>query len=240
MNKVEQFYDKNGKWEFNEDVALEFENMLTKSIPQYEVMRNLIYDIGCGFISLGDKTAILDLGCSDGLNLKKFVSKYGATRTFKGIDISEPMLQLAKTRFEGMINAGVVEICNMDLRYEFPMGSFSLIMSILTLQFIPIEYRQFILQNVYDNLKNGSAFIMVEKVLGNTYDINKILVDNYYKLKNKNGYSYDEINRKRQSLEGVLVPMTSEWNKDMLKQAGFKKVDTFWRYLNFEGYLAIK
>ena len=81
---------------------------------------------------------------------------------------------------------------------------------------------------------------MVEKVIAEDKDIDKILVDNYYKLKYNNGYTKEQVEGKRQSLKGVMTPMTSSFNKELLKQAGFTKIDSFWRYLNFEGYIAIK
>ena len=43
-----------------------------------------------------------------------------------------------------------------------------------------------------------------------------------------------KLNEKRLSLEGVLVPVTSNWNIDLLKQAGFRKIDVFWRWMNFK------
>ena len=56
----------------------------------------------------------------------------------------------------------------------------------------------------------------------------------------KNGYTLQEIREKRLKLEGVLVPVTNEFNINLLKQAGFKKVEIFWKDLNFIGYLAMK
>jgi tRNA (cmo5U34)-methyltransferase len=53
-------------------------------------------------------------------------------------------------------------------------------------------------------------------------------------------YSQDEIARKALSLEGVLVPITAKANRDLLKGAGFARVDCFWRWCNFAGWLAIK
>jgi len=50
----------------------------------------------------------------------------------------------------------------------------------------------------------------------------------------------EQIASKRKSLEGVLVPITARWNEDMLKAAGFRKIDCFWRNLNFAGWIAIK
>ena len=49
-----------------------------------------------------------------------------------------------------------------------------------------------------------------------------------------------QIRDKRKSLEGVLVPVTAKWNEDILRQCGFRKVDCFWRCLNFAAWVAIK
>ena len=59
-------------------------------------------------------------------------------------------------------------------------------------------------------------------------------------LKRTNGYSQEEVNRKRLSLEGVLVPVTAHWNEDLLRRAGFRDVECIWRCLNFAAWLAIK
>nr|DAT76533.1 MAG TPA: tRNA (cmo5U34)-methyltransferase [Caudoviricetes sp.] len=81
---------------------------------------------------------------------------------------------------------------------------------------------------------------MVEKVLGSTDILNQAMVSNYYEMKKTNGYSEEQIERKRLSLEGVLVPVTNDMNINLLKSAGFKHVDVFWRWMNFTGYIAIK
>jgi len=238
MNRDETLPE--GKWTFDEKVTEVFEDMLSRSIPQYGVMRKTVYDIGCYFLDKSKNKVILDLGCSDGLNLHEFVNKYGAQARFKGIDVSEPMLEKARTSYQGYIKTGIVSINNLDLRVDFPVDIYTLIMSVFTIQFVPIEYRQEVIQKCYDNLSSNGCFIMVEKVLGNCSQLNEIMVNEYLKMKSNNGYTQEQIDRKRLSLEGVLVPMTSDWNKDMLRQAGFKKVDTFWRWMNFEGYVAIK
>ena len=41
-------------------------------------------------------------------------------------------------------------------------------------------------------------------------------------------------------LEGVLVPMRAKDNVDMLLAAGFESVDTFWRWMNFTGWVAVR
>ena len=80
--------------------------------------------------------------------------------------------------------------------------------------------------------------VVVEKVLGSTSWADDQLVTAYYDHKRDAGYSQDEIDRKRLSLEGVLVPQTEEANVAMLRAEGFRDVTPFWRHLNFAGWLA--
>jgi tRNA (cmo5U34)-methyltransferase len=45
---------------------------------------------------------------------------------------------------------------------------------------------------------------------------------------------------KRESLEGKLVPVTAAWNEDLIASAGWKRVERFWQWMNFAGWLAFK
>jgi len=237
-----------GKWKFDEEVASVFENMLERSIPQYDIMRDIVLQIGSkqllsnGFVSKHFPKKILDLGCSNGITLEHFIKKFDDNLTYTGIDNSTPMCEQAIARVN-KYNAGVsVDIYNGDICKYMNSGlkPFDLILSILTIQFISIEHRQLLIQNIYDKLVDNGCFIFVEKVLGNNSCLNSLFVDVYTDMKRDSGYTDEQIERKKLSLEGVLVPMTSNWNKDMLKQAGFKKIDTFWRCVNFEGIICVK
>lgn len=227
-----------GKWAFDAEVTEVFDEMLRRSIPQYDVMRNAVSEIASRFVE--EKTAIVDLGCSRGDALDPLIRKFGAYNRFVGVEVSKPMLEAARKRFQGYIDCNVVSIREMDLRREFPPERASVILSVLTLQFTPIEYRLKIVREAFNSLIPGGAFILVEKVLGASAEIDDLLVDLYYGMKRDHGYSQEEINRKRLSLEGVLVPVTAAWNEQLLRQCGFSQVDCFWRYLNFAGWVAVK
>jgi tRNA (cmo5U34)-methyltransferase len=114
------------------------------------------------------------------------------------------------------------------------------ILSVLTIQFTPIEYRLQILRDVYEHLADDGVFIFVEKVLGETACLDRLFRNNYYAMKEANGYTEEEIERKKLSLEGVLVPVTASMNEQLLKASGFKEVDCFWRWSNFAGWVALK
>ena len=228
-----------GKWEFDQEVTNCFGEMLERSIPAYSDMRELVKRIGKRYVRR--KTAIVDLGCSTGEAIHPFVQAFGCQNTYKLYDVSEPMLQAARERYKGWMDEGFLTVESFDIRNGLPAHLYtSLVLSVLTLQFTPIEYRQKIIQSIYDSLEPGGALILVEKVLGCNYSIDEMLVDEYYKIKAENAYTQEQIIAKRKSLEGVLVPITAAWNEDMLKSAGFKSVDCFWRYLNFAGWIAVK
>lgn len=223
-----------GKWKFDKEVTECFDDMLNRSIPNYEEMRKLVTKLGLHFCV--KDSWIVDIGCSEGSAIAPFISKLGKNNKYMLLDKSKPMIEQAKVCMFGM--ADVIQ--HTDITENLPKCEASLYLSILTLQFIPIEHRQHVLKNIYNNLIDGGALIIVEKVLGNTFDIDDILVDEYYQLKKENLYTQEQIKAKRKSLEGVLVPLTENWNISLLRETGFKKIDCFWRYLNFAGWIAIK
>lgn len=227
-----------GKWEFDDSVTAAFDDMLDRSIPQHNVMRDAVLAVGRPYVAHG--TDVVDLGCSRGSALEPFVKQFGAYNRFVGIDVSAPMLAAARARFEGMIRAQVVEIREFDLRSGYPAVRASLTLGVLTLQFVPIEHRQRVVQDVFDHTLPGGAFVLVEKVLGETAKLDRLFVDCYYAMKADHGYSQDAIERKRLALEGVLVPVTAAWNVELLRQAGFRQVDCFWRWMNFAAWIAVK
>ena len=226
-----------GRWSFDGDVTEAFDDMLRRSIPQYDWLRAASFRLGSRYVKPG--TSIIDLGCSRGEALQPFVDKFGAHNRFVGIDVSEPMLAVARERFAGYLGSGVVDIRNLDLRTDYPPERASLVLSVLTLQFIPIEFRQQLVRWIRSSLISGGALILVEKVLGETAHLDEVLVAEYLDMKRRNGYTEEQIERKRLSLQGVLVPVTARWNEDMLRAAGFAEIDCFWRQMNFAGWLAI-
>lgn len=227
-----------GSWKFDDSVTAVFEDMLSRSIPQYPVMRQAVFDLACHFQQ--EKTDIVDLGCSRGDAIAPLVDKFGAHNRFTLVEVSKPMLEVVRERFKGYINCGVLRALDTDLRYDYPHVVASVTLCILTLQFTPIEYRQRILRDVYKSTLPGGALILVEKVLGATAEMDKEMVDLYYGMKRENGYTEEQIQRKRFSLEGVLVPVTAKWNEELLYMAGFRQVDCFWRWMNFAAWIAVK
>jgi len=226
------------RWEFDAEVTRVFDDMLTRSIPNYHEMRRLVFEVGSKFVT--PKTDVVDLGCSRGEALAPFFDRFGAYVRFRGIEASQPMLDAVRLRYKGWVDTGVALFEKGDLRHTYPGVNASLTLSVLTLQFTPIEYRQRIVANVFQHTAHGGAFVLVEKVLGHNYGADQLLSTLYTARKLDAGYTHDEIDRKALALEGVLVPVTAKWNEDLLRDAGFRTVECFWRHLNFAGWVAVK
>lgn len=225
-----------GPWRFDASVTQVFEDMLERSIPQYGVMRAAVEQVAAAYVQPG--TAILDLGCSKGDALAGLVGRFGNANAYVGVEVSAPMVSAARERFAGLPH---VDIQDRDLRNGLPTldPKPSVVLSVLTLMFIPINYRQRLFQEVYAMLPAGGALILVEKCLGHG-PLDDLFVRLYHEMKVANGYTQEAIDRKALALEGVLVPVTARWNEELLEAAGFRTVDCFWRWMNFAGWIAIK
>ncbi len=81
---------------------------------------------------------------------------------------------------------------------------------------------------------------MAEKVLVEDSLLNRMYIELYYRYKAQQGYTAEEIQRKRESLENVLVPYRVEENVELMKRVGFVAVDTCFRWFNWAAFVAIK
>ncbi len=228
-----------GEWEFGDDVAESFDDMLERSIPQYEVMREAVVDVVTELAPSRSTLSFCDLGTSRGEVLDRFIRRFGVRGRYVGIEISEPMASIAENRWK--LGSYDVEVRRVDLRDGLPgPETFDVVTAILTLCFVPIEHRQRLLGDVFRALPDDGVLVVVEKVLASTPRTESAQTEWYRKLKQRNGYSWESIERKALALEGVLVPVTSTMNEQMLRAAGFSQVEPFWRWGPFVGWVALR
>jgi tRNA (cmo5U34)-methyltransferase len=109
-----------------------------------------------------------------------------------------------------------------------------------TLQFIrPLRRKAFIHQ-LFDNLRPGGILILSEKKISHDPLLNRKYIDIYHQFKLDRGYSELEIAKKREALENILIPFSLEENRELLLDAGFTSVETFFQWFNFASFIAIK
>jgi tRNA (cmo5U34)-methyltransferase len=231
-----------GKWEFDQDVTDAFDDMLQRSIPQYEVMRRAVTDIaGTFLLNQSDDAGVIDLGCSRGEAIAALVDEFPQVE-FGGIDASAPMAAAAKARFVDYPNVNIVagDVRTHPLCDLLPYIPATVILSVLTLQFLPVFDRLAVLDYAHANMTSGGCLILVEKVHGRTPRNEILFRDLYHANKRRNGYSDAAIRAKATALEGVLMPLTAAENEALLKDAEFVGVECFWRWMNFAGWIAVK
>jgi tRNA (cmo5U34)-methyltransferase len=224
-------------WTFDSEVAKSFDDMLSRSIPDYEPMRLAVSRLAAEIVSGRSEPEILDLGSSRGETIARLGDgPLGNRARFTAVETAPAMLEVLRDRFEDEEN---VDVLDLDLRENYPAGRFDLVLAVLTIQFVPVEHRPRLLAEIRSSLDEDGGFLLVEKVIGPSRRIDDLLVAAYYGLKADNGYSFEQIQTKRRSLENVLVPLTAAANEQLIAAAGFSEIEQIWRWGNFVGWLAL-
>ncbi len=223
------------KFEFDEAVASVFDDMLSRSVPFYDEVRELIISLIIAEEAEGRK--VLDLGSSTAKFLLDLSSKMKTDMQLKGIDNSEAMLDRARQKCQAFGANIILEDEDM-LGYTYEQED--VVVANYTLQFIrPIE-RLGLIGKIYEGLNEEGQFIFSEKVVFKEKKLDKQMIDIYYAYKKEQGYSDYEIAQKREALENVLIPFTIEENIKMCKDAGFGSVETVFQWANFVTFVAKK
>ena len=242
MSKDEVFTNPDARssdFEFNAEVAAVFDDMLTRSVPFYTKQQQLIREISTTFYQSG--SAIFDLGCSTGTTIAGLAKALPEDASFVGYDNSEPMLERARSNFGAEGIQDRVELRFGDFNEVPPeIENASLVTMLWTLQFVRPLGRDRLIKNIYNGMRGGGALIVTEKIMTNDSHMNRFFIDFYYDFKRRNGYSEDEILRKREALENVLVPYRVDENAELFRRNGFKIVETFFQWYNFAGFLCVK
>jgi tRNA (cmo5U34)-methyltransferase len=223
------------KFEFDQAVASVFDDMLSRSVPFYDEVRNLV--ISLILAEQKEDKHILDLGSSTAKFLLDLHSKMDTNMHLKGIDNSPAMLERAQQKCQAFGAKIELEMADM---LTYPYMEEDIIVANYTLQFIRPMQRLELVKKIYDGLREDGLFIFSEKVVFDDKKLDKQMIDIYYAYKKMQGYSEYEIAQKREALENVLIPFTIEENIRMCKDAGFSQVETIFQWANFVTFIAKK
>jgi len=234
--------NKNGPFEFNENVAEVFPDMLERSIPGYEATIFTIKALASRYAKANSNC--YDLGCSLGaasIAMRHGINEQGCK--ILAIDNAESMISRCKEIFlrdekefqsDNIIHAINDDICNIRIKNA------SMVVLNFTLQFVQKEKRSPVIDSIYKGLNKGGLLFLSEKVFDKNKFNEKLLYDLHHDYKKNKGYSALEIIRKQESLKNILTPETIAEHQKRLKIAGFNHNLTLLRYFNFISIIAIK
>jgi len=227
-------------FDFGQDTAVVFDDMLGRSVPFYREIQRMTGELVADFAT--DGSAIYDLGCSTCATFLEIGRQIPRDRqlAFVGVDSSRDMLAIARTKLTEGSFPWPVELLEADLNRGVTIRNASVVLLILTLQFIRPLYREQLIRSIREGLNDSGILIVVEKVLGENTTHNRLFINHYYEMKRRNGYSELEISQKREALENVLIPYRLEENKELLEKCGFSSMDVFFKWYNFCAILAAK
>jgi len=223
------------QFEFDEEVAAVFDDMLQRSVPFYKESQKITEFFVLK--NLRENGLVYDLGCSTASLLLNIERKLELKASLIGLDNSQAMLKQAKRKCEAY--GADIEVLYADiLKYDYKEAD--VFISNYTLQFIRPLVREELVKKIALSLREEGIFIFSEKVISHHSKLNKDLIECYYDFKKEQGYSEYEIMQKREALENVLVPYSEEENITMAKNCGFSHCEVVFRWANFATFIAIK
>jgi tRNA (cmo5U34)-methyltransferase len=228
-------------FQFSEDVARVFDDMLVRSIPLYVEQQRMIRDMAAKFWIPG--TDVYDLGCSTATTLLNLAPVIPDTGRLIGFDSSLPMLEQAREKIGHEKLSERIQIEYADLNGKLNrtrLENASVVLLCWTLQFVRPLNRSRLMRWIHGGLVEGGVLIVTEKILTNSPHMNRLFIDQYYDFKRCNNYSAEEIRRKREALENVLIPYCTAENLQLFRRSGFEVIETFFQWYNFAGYLCVK
>lgn len=223
-----------GDFVFDADVAAVFPDMISRSVPGYAAIINMIGLLTRIHAEPG--TCLYDLGCSLGASsLAMANSLVHEDCRIVAVDNAAAMLDRAREFTSSSPRA--IEFLLADIR-DVEIEPASVIVLNFTLQFLPVEEREMLLRRVHDALLPGGVLILSEKIAGETEEADAVLVEMHHAFKKTQGYSDLEISQKRSALEQVLLPETLEQHKQRLNAVGFARSDLWFQCFNFVSIVA--
>ena len=224
---------------FGAETASVFDDMVSRSVPYYDEIQRMVCEIAESFAVPG--TNIYDIGCATATTLIALSEQLDSNDIqLIGMDNSDEMLSRAASKISKLPNKNRIKLVNANLNNQPPVENSSVVILLLTLQFVRPLNRDKLIRKIYNGLNPNGCLILVEKVTGSSTLLNRLYIEYYYKYKRKMGYSDMEIAQKREALENILIPYHNEENRKMLVETGFSHIEEFFRWYNFSGLVAIK
>ena len=225
-------------FKFGAETASVFDDMVNRSVPYYNEIQRMVCELAEGFATQGSN--LYDIGCATGTTLFHLSNLLDKDIHLIGMDNSNEMLEKAVHKFADLPGKNKIKLVNANLNDLPDIENSSVVILLLTLQFVRPLNRAKLIRKIYNGLNTNGCLILVEKVTGSCTLLNRLFIEYYYNYKRRMGYTDLEISQKREALENVLIPYHHEENRNLLTDAGFSHIEEFFRWYNFSGVVAVK
>ena len=224
-------------FEFDEAVVQVFDDMVSRSVPLYREVMVSATQWALAYVQPQSK--IVDVGCSTGTFLEFVGRLLEHPVTLVGLDNSAPMLKQAQSKLASVADRHQIDLVESAAE-DYGFENCSVVVMNYTLQFLPVKKRRSLLVNIFKGLNPGGLLFLSEKVRSPWPQFQETITQNYERFKAQNGYAQREIERKKEALENVLIPLTEAQLRKMFHDSGFERVDSLIKQHNFMTFVALK
>ena len=223
---------------FDQAVVDVFPDMIKRSVPGYATIIKMIGELAERYARSDSRC--YDLGCSLGAATLAMRHRIQAANCeIVAVDKSPAMIERCRQVLAADSADLPVRLECADVHDIHPERASMLVLN-FTLQFIPPEQRQTLLNRLANGLLPGGVLILSEKLAFEDPQHQELMVELHHNFKRANGYSELEIAQKRSALEQVLIPETLAVHRQRLRRAGFSSVDIWFQCFNFASLIAIR
>ena len=186
-----------------------------------------------------DATRVMDLGCGGG-NYAVKVTSLLPNVDCTLIDLSANMLVKAEERVCENITGTVLAIQGDYRNIPLEENAYDVITAGTTLHHLREDDEwESVFTKVYRALKQGGTFWINDIVLGETDEIDRMMLGGWLSMLRKQ-VSQDEIDTYMQRYESEDTPRTLSYQLDLMKRIGFTKTIVLHKHFNFATFGARK
>jgi tRNA (cmo5U34)-methyltransferase len=223
------------RWSFGGGAAPRFDEHVEKSVPGYRDGHSIVEQLSDFFVAPDGR--VIEIGCSTGALITRLARRHQAVGShFLGVDVVPEMVALARERANGLDNLNI-QLADAS-RVDYTEST--LVVMYYTLQFVPLWQRAELLERIFREMRPAGALVLFDKTRLPTSALQDMCNQVYDAYKLERGFTPDEIIGKARSLRGILEPLTSAENAALLRGAGFLAPHVIYKYLAFEGVIALK
>jgi tRNA (cmo5U34)-methyltransferase len=204
--------------------ADDYERLMTRLVPQYLEQSTIIESL----LPTDDKAyKVLDLGCGNGI-LSKIVLNRLPHSHVVAFDVTKDMLMACERKLSNY--SGRYDLVQGDYSIDSIGAQYDIVLAGLTLHHLSREKRREFYRTVFSSMLEGGLYIARDIIIDEDPEIRRMQYDLWKAFMKSQGEDPEHWFNKHMEMDH---PITLTDHFMWLRQAGFTKAGSHWRYYNF-------
>lgn len=190
-------------WTFETpEIAKSFDSHVREQLPWYDMVTESVGYIIRNY--LPQDGTVIDIGASTGNLIDKILPLIEERNgTVVAIEKSPDMVNILSSKYNGSDRVIILKDNVIDLKIPYA----EVYVLFLTLMFIPIEHREYVLNKIRERCTSGGAIIVVDKICDHGGYFSTVLKRLTMHFKLQQGAKAEDVLTKEMSLAGIQIPI---------------------------------